>query len=32
METLFTPVKGPSVLEVDTSASENSRIFKELFL
>jgi 2-succinyl-5-enolpyruvyl-6-hydroxy-3-cyclohexene-1-carboxylate synthase len=32
MEALFTPVKGPSVLEVDTSASENSRIFKELFL
>jgi len=29
---LFTPVKGPAVLEVDTSKSENSRIFKELFL
>ena len=32
LEALFAPFKGPSVLEVDTSASENSRIFKELFL
>jgi 2-succinyl-5-enolpyruvyl-6-hydroxy-3-cyclohexene-1-carboxylate synthase len=32
IEALFKPVKGPSVLEVDTSGSENSRIFKELFL
>lgn len=32
LQALFIPEKGPSVLEVDTGASENSRIFKELFL
>lgn len=32
MEALCLPHKGLSVLEVDTTASENSRIFKELFL
>lgn len=32
LEALFTPDKGPSVLEVDISTSENSRIFRELFL
>jgi len=30
-EALFAAGKGLSVLEVDTTASENSRIFKELF-
>jgi len=32
MEALYLPGGGLSVLEVDTTASENSRIFKDLFL